>query len=108
MIFISIFLDGRRIFRSSLFDKIPPEAFYKYPLSIRLCPRGEKGIDKLRPDTICNDRFYIDFDENDNITKLIVSKSGKKYNHYTIYANNDGSYSADVCRAKNSNELKKE
>ena len=63
-------------------------------------------LDKLRPDEICNDRFYIDFDEKENITKLVVEKSGKMYNHFSIYVNDDGSYWADYCYPSNADEVK--
>lgn len=106
MRFLCYFPDERRIFRSPDFDNLPPDAFYKYVLISRYCPHGEKKINKLRPDVICNDRFYINYDESDNTTKLVVTKSGKKYNHFTIYTNDDGSYWADHCFADKSDAAK--
>ena len=87
----------RRIFQSPIFEGISEDAFHKKGLPHYLCPPGEKNIGNLRPDLFQYHRFYIDFDENDNITKLVIAKTGEKYSHFTIYVNNDGTYWAHVC-----------
>ena len=89
----------RRIFQSPIFEGISEDAFYKRSLTIRDCPRNtdERNIGTLTPDLIHDHRFYIDFDENDNITKLVVANSGEKYSHFNLLVNNDGTYWAAVC-----------
>ena len=89
----------RRIFQSPIFEGISEDAFHKKSLTIGDCPRniGERNIGTLTPDLIHDDRFYIDFDENDNITKLVVAKTGEKYSHFNLLVNNDGTYWAAVC-----------
>ena len=90
--------DDGKIFRSPLFaNKYMAESvFCKHFLSSKYCPLGKK-VARLIPELRCNDKFHLIYDDNDNITKLIVEKSGKAYEDYTIYLNNDMSYSADAC-----------
>ena len=90
----------RRILRSPVFEEISEGAFYIPMPLFRRCPRnkyGKKNIGTLRPDVIQDHRFYIDFDENDSITKLVVAKSGEQYSYFSLYVNNDGTYWADYC-----------
>ena len=89
----------RRIFQSPIFEGISKDAFYKRSLTIRDCPRNtdERSIGTLTPDLIHDHRFYIDFDENDNITKLVVAKTGEKTGHFNLLVNNDGTYWATIC-----------
>ena len=87
----------RRIFQSPIFEGISEDAFHRKKFLRRFCRPGEKNIGTLTPDLIDDHRFYIDFDENDNITKVVVAKTGEKYSHFQLLVNNDGTYWADVC-----------
>ena len=65
-------------------------------MNSKYCTPGKQAT-HLRPDLRCNDKFHIIYDDNDNITKLIIDKSGESYDDYTIYLTNDMSYSAVAC-----------
>ena len=82
---------------SPLFRNLSEEIFYKRVLTTPYCPDGKKKLTKLKPDMICNDQFYLGYDEKSNATKIVVKDTGKEYIPYSLYVNNDGSYWADIC-----------
>ena len=89
--------DNKDIYRSALFENITESVFCKHSLTSKYCPKGKRANHILRPEIRCNDKFHVTYDENEKITKLVIEKTGASYEDYTIYANNDLSYSAVVC-----------
>ena len=86
------------LFRSPLFANITESVFCKHSLNSRKCHGNKIASQVLKPDVRCNDRFHIEYDYHDSITKLIIEKSGEAYDDYTIYVNDDKTYSAVACR----------
>ena len=82
---------------SPIFRNLSADVFFKKVLTTPYCPAGKKKLTKLKPDMICNDKFYLGYDEKINTTKIIIKNTGKEYLPYSLYVNNDGSYWADVC-----------
>ena len=87
------------VLHSPIFANLSNDVFYKRALTSPYCPDGKKKITKLKPDLICNDEFYVGYDETINATKIIMNKTGKEYLPYSLYVNSDGSYWADICTA---------
>ena len=89
--------DDATLFRTPMLANINESVFCKHRLNTRICPPGKTANQMLKPELRCNDRFHIIYDDGDNITKLIIDKSGEAYDDYTIYVNDDKSYSAVAC-----------
>ena len=74
--------------------------FHKYSHGTDKCPLGfVVGVNKLEPNKRCNDLFTIEeVDDEHQYTQLHQTKTGEKFLHYTLIANDDLTYEARICK----------